>query len=787
MRKKVISVLLAGCMVASLAAGCGESEKTGSAGTEETGASAVDGKEYTYNTTYSSVSTWNPTDWEISSEWDLLGYTMSEFYGFVMNETKDGYDITCELASEFPVDVTSEYAGNEIYGVPADATEGYAWKISIRDDAVWQDGTPITVDDVEYSLQQFLSPEMKNYRASLFYTGGTGLANARAYYESDKAGEANISLATDAGTFAVADLTAGEDGQYVTPDGAKVYFGWSVPIDNDWMGGYSLYDYAAYMTEDVYGALAALVNEDGYIPVTEESYSLLYSFTGSDAWGGEAEDDLINYIFFEDGVVEATPWENVGYVKDDDYTFTVILKNPSKLLDFEMNIGSLVLLNKELYEANKQETGGIIKSSYGTSVDKFSSYGPYKIVSYQESKEIRLEKNESWYGWTDGNHEGWYQTTAINMQQIDEHTTQMSMFLQGKLDGVSLTADDMEKYGTSDYVYYTPDTYVYYFTLNTDFDAMKSRETEGVNKTICTYLDFRKALSLAIDRNDYVKSCTAGFDAAYGLLNNIYICDPEIGTTYRSTEYAQKALCDVYGVDDINELTGYDKEAASALLQSAYDQCYADGNIGDNDIVEIEYHVYGTESSYQKQVDYVQQAMDAAAAGTSLEGRIKFMLVEDQDFYDSMKSGQDDMIRGAWGGADMDPYAMMQCYTDPDYIIEYGFNSYAPLTISVQGQEITKSYYDWYIALCEGEYAIADLDVRNEILAGMEKGILLNYHVIPVCSYNIPTLISQRIVLGSEEYINSIVGRGGIAFMTYTMDDAEWEEYCAEQGNDLAY
>ena len=55
----------------------------------------------------------------------MLGYAVTVFYGFWMNETRDGYDIVCELASEFPVDVTANYAGNETYGVPANVTEGY--------------------------------------------------------------------------------------------------------------------------------------------------------------------------------------------------------------------------------------------------------------------------------------------------------------------------------------------------------------------------------------------------------------------------------------------------------------------------------------------------------------------------------------------------------------------------------------------------------------------------------------------------------------------------------------
>lgn len=801
MKKKVIAMLLTVCMAASLLSGCGKektdspkdnttTDQAGSGSGSETETdntdSAADGETYTYRTTYSGVSTWNPTDWQLEDEGKIYAYCISEFYGFWMNEAKDGYDIVCELATEFPVDLTAQYAGNETYGVPADATEGYAWQITMREDAAWEDGTPINVDDVEYALQQFLNPDMKNYRASSFYTGTLGLANAEAYYNNDQAGQTKLTLATDLG-LAFSDFTAGDDGQYTDTNGNKAYFGWSVAINNDWVGGAALTDYTDYMTEETADALNALADERGYIPVTEESIAALYGFTGSDEWGNETEEDLVNYVFCEDGIAEEMPWGNVGFVRDGDYSFTLVLKNPCSLFDFEYNVDGLVLLNKELYEANKQEAGGLIKSSYGTAPEKFSSYGPYKVVTYQESKEVKMEKNENWYGYTDGNHEGMYQTTGIDMLQIDEQTTQISMFLQGNLDEVYLTSDDMEKYGTSDYVYFTPESYTYYLTFNTDFDMVKSRESAGVNKTIWTYLDFRKALSLALDRNDYVKSCTASSDPAYGLINDIYVCDPETGLKYRDCEFAKKTLCEVYNVDDVSALTGYDKEAASALLQSAYDQCYADGNISDADIVEIDYHIYGSDALYQKMVDFIEEALLAAAEGTSLEGRIQVNLIEDQDYYNSMKSGQDDLIQGSWGGADMNPYSIMQCYTDPEYIMEYGFDYTADLTVSVQGEEITMSFYDWYLELCTGTYATADLDVRNEILAGIEKGLLLNYHIIPLRSLCRANLASQRVIYGSEEFINSLVGRGDIQYMTYTMNDEEWDAYCKEQNNNLTY
>ena len=95
--EKLAALLLTAVMLLPILAGCTKEE------TKDSGEAT-----YTYHGTYSGVSTWSPTDWEISSEYDMLGYTVSVFYGFWMNETKDGYDIGPELAAEFPVDVTAD-------------------------------------------------------------------------------------------------------------------------------------------------------------------------------------------------------------------------------------------------------------------------------------------------------------------------------------------------------------------------------------------------------------------------------------------------------------------------------------------------------------------------------------------------------------------------------------------------------------------------------------------------------------------------------------------------------
>jgi hypothetical protein len=136
----------------------------------------------------------------------------------------------------------------------------------------------------------------------------------------------------------------------------------------------------------------------------------------------------------------------------------------------------------------------------------------------------------------------------------------------------------------------------------------------------------------------------------------------------------------------------------------------------------------------------------------------------------------------------MDPYGTIQCYTDPGMQLVYGYDpTVETMTITVDGEEITDTAYNWYVALCMGDYATADLDVRNSILAQMEEQILSYYGMAPLSYLNEANLYSQRIVLQSDTYVNSLVGFGGLAGMTYTMDDAEWAEYCASQNNSLNY
>lgn len=774
--KRLLSLLLALMMVLSMVA-CGD-KKEEESGAQDSGATEEEaaGEEsegtpeedtYTFRSTTTSVSTWNPTDWEFSSEGNLISYTTSPLYSFNMNEAKDGYVIEPEVAVGEPVDVTAEYAGNETYGVPADATEAYAYKVQIRDDVYWNDGDQVTVDDYIYSISQYLNPEMLNFRASAWYSGSGALANAEAYFKGGK------SNAFDGENYVEADE----------------YF-WSMSVANALQGASIDADYASYGDyylredgSDIYTDIQALV-ESTYTTVNDESKALLQEIA---TWVyGEEDENAWKKLCFVAG--EPVTMDEVGIIKNSDFEMTFVFAQQVNLFNFYYGPCAQYLLHEGQYEANKTNASGIIKSAYNTSVESSASFGPYVITEYQEGKIVKLEKNESWFGYTDGNHEGMYQTTHIELHQIDEPTTQLNLFLQGNLDEYTLSAEDMTTYGTSDYIYYLPESYTYYYYLDSDFDALKAEEVEGENRTILSYIDFRKAVSMAVDRSDYVKKCTASSDPGFGLLNYLYICDTDTGALYRDSEQGQQVLRNIYGVENLDDLTGYDKEGAGKLMQAAYDQCLADGNIKETDKVFLEFHTKGSDQTYVKMVDFLQNALNEAAMGTSLEGRIEIQLLEDPDYYDNMLTGAVDIALCSWGGADLDPYSLMECYCDPAMKGEYGYDPFTDMaTINVNGEEITMCTYDWTSELLYGAYANADVDTRNTVLAGIEEARLDNWDVVPVYARTSAFLNSHRIVPGSPEFVNSVVQFGGIQYMTYTMNDAEWAAYCEENGNQLTY
>ena len=141
--------------------------------------------EYTYNTFLSTFPTvWNNHTYQTATDAEIIGYTEPGFYTFDYNETLDGYKLVPDMATSEPIDVTSEYVGEE-WGI-AEGDTAKAWKIVLRQDIKWEDGTPIKAVDFVESAKRLLNPVANNYRADNLYNGNMVIHNAKNYFYGGK-------------------------------------------------------------------------------------------------------------------------------------------------------------------------------------------------------------------------------------------------------------------------------------------------------------------------------------------------------------------------------------------------------------------------------------------------------------------------------------------------------------------------------------------------------------------------------------------------------------------------
>ena len=140
-----------------------------------------------------------------------------------------------------------------------------------------------------------------------------------------------------------------------------------------------------------------------------------------------------------------------------------------------------------------------------------------------------------------------------------------------------------------------------------------------------------------------------------------------------------------------------------------------------------------------------------------------------------------------WGGNQMNPYSIPDTWLNAENRTCYGFNPDAE-TIdidlnndgTIDKATERKSNNQWYVALNNGEYSSAKAvtDVRVRILSELEKYMLANQYFISVRSRQSLAMNSFRVKDGTDTYLQ-LVGFGGIQYLTYTMDDSAWADYCA--------
>lgn len=741
---------------------------------------------------------------------EMESYFTSAFYEFNYKFDANGkivpgaYTVEYSAATKLE-DVTKKYAGQ--YGLAADAEKGQAFAMTLRNDLKWDDGTPIKAADFVYSMSQQLSPKYLFATASNYYSGNYVIHNAQNYVKQGQKGMfpaysvmKEYNVADDAKLiYSTTNSRVAEKG--FTPEVIVAEFG----IEG--------------MTVEKINALngksLADIKKDAAL---NETWEALLG-----AWKTDPNEEL---DFFEtEYEYPAMDFSEVGYfVGDNEYELVMVIDGTLNPLDAEGNLtyeagyyfSGWPLVKKDLWERCEDQSKTPYANSYCTTQEKSASWGPYKLTNYQDQKTYTVSRNDKWFGYGLPQYANQYQTDAIVTEKIEEWDTAWLAFQKGNLDGIGMDVKIAADYRTSKRAYFTPETYT--FDLNIQSNA--TSKTDKRNNLLLNYADFRKAISLSLDRDDYCAKNNPSSQAALGLLNSMYYNDVENGKVYRDSIQAKEAILNAYGAtknadgswkvgettytdieDALDATTGYNLTLARQLVENAVAQAKKDGKYSDGDEIILTYGIETQTANTDRVKNWFQAAFDNMTKGTSIEGKVKieYFMFSSATWSKQFEDGEYDLCFGAWGNAPFNP-AYLLCETQISEDNRYA-KKWDPKTVSVTVKATpdadhkdgiyTYNLEQWRLILqgkdgCPVNFKNFPMEDQLTALGAVETAILKEYYSIPVFSRYSASLMGYKVDYVSYEY-NTFMGYGGIRYMTFNYDDTAWAEFVASNNNILNY
>lgn len=759
---------------------------------------------------------------------DMESYMTSSFYEFNYKFDADGKIVPGAFTVEYSAstkleDVTKKYAGQ--YGLAADAEKGQAFAMTLRNDLKWDDGTPIKAADFVYSMSQQLSPNYLFDTASNYYSGNYVIHNAQNYVKQGQSGwfDARNTYGTydeslDSKLYFV--IGAGSTNTNYGKAEAHYFSAWGLPAGTDAKTA------ATYMVQvgkanttveailALEGKTLAEIKADATMKATWEA---VLKF-----WQTEPNEELD--FFVTQYTYPQMDFSEVGYfVGDNEYELVMVIDGTLKPLDEEGNLAyeagyyfsNWPLVKKDLWEKCEDTTKTPYANSYCTSLEKSASWGPYKLTNYQTDKTYTVSRNDKWFGYGLEQYAKQYQTDTIITNKIPEWDTAWMSFRLGEYDSVSMDVKIANEYRTSRQAYFTPDT----ATFDLNLQSLATSRTDKRNNLLLNYEDFRKAISLAINRDDYCAKNSPSSQAALGLLNSMYYNDVENGKVYRESVQAKEAILNAYGAEKVeggwkvgtvvysnideavDATTGYNVTLARQLMTSAYNKAKADGKYSDGEKIVLTFGISQQTANTDRIKNWFQAAFDDATKGTAFEGKIsiEYFVFSDKTWSEQFADGEYDLCFGAWGNAPFNP-AYLLCETQISADNRYAIN-WDPTTVSVTVKATpdekhkdgvyTYNLEQWRLILqgkdgCPVNFKNFPMEDQLAALGAVETAILKAYYSIPVYSRYSASLMGYKTDYITYEY-NTFMGYGGIRYMSYNFDDTEWAAFVAEKGGELNY
>lgn len=701
----------------------------------------------TYRTYTSPASNLNPYSETLATASDLFAWLTDSLYSGdydwaaarqqLVDEGVTGLPATIgftewyaagKQAAELPYNRFPQMAASE--PVMLD-DEGLEWKITLRNDLKFEDGTPINAATFDYSWRMLLDPKLLNDRASNLYdTAYLPLLNAEAYakQEGNKSDKLGFPIYTVGTTqFARENSYYGTvignptwklyypaqpydkligpertEGTVTLPAGQKAFVEyWGTDYS---VSGYVLVDqFDNYFTigsdDKLYAPYAGWKLDGVDVPhvmptgVTQKAYA--------SALPGYMDSNKVYAAVDANGIPtggvatknDPVAWSTVGFnlVDGDPLSFTITLVQGMTAWDVMGNLlsGITGVVHEGRFEAGMNTAR--TQTTYGTIDNPLVSYGPYNLTAWETDVLYFYTLNPNHYDASD------YRITKVRYDVITDQSIAVSEFKEGRLDLVGAGGNYYNEFKYNKNMKLTPTSTFFRFAFN-----IEGSDAYDLNP-ILVYPEFRQAFYFAIDRNTFASEVRAPSLASHGFLGPLYLSTEYGAVSYRSSVPGIDVLANFSPVS-----SGYDPVKAKQLFNDAYAKAVLAGDIQQGEKVSVEYKFYDVETNRQVAA-WVKGTVETIfnKDETTPKFELKLAAVSSDALDQAWDNGDFEMTFGGWQGLTFDAPSMLgQVYNSAlPYMLEKGFEtSTAQVVVDLPNSKVALTTWTTEFATTYSEY-----------------------------------------------------------------------------------
>ncbi|WP_181349141.1 peptide ABC transporter substrate-binding protein [Thalassobacillus sp. CUG 92003] len=202
-----------------------------------------------------------------------------------------------------------------------------------------------------------------------------------------------------------------------------------------------------------------------------------------------------------------TPVEDLGVTAVDDYTFEVVLEQPTPYFESLTAFGTFLPMNESFVEEQGED--------YALEAENTIANGPFKLTEWNHGEGWTVVKNEDY--WDAEN----VQLEQINVKVVKDVATAVNLYETGQIDRAGLSAEFVDQYRSNDAFKITEEPTLFYLKMNQENEILGN-------------VNARKAIQSVIDRQGITDVIlNNGSIPAVGDVPRNFTMHPESGEDFR--------------------------------------------------------------------------------------------------------------------------------------------------------------------------------------------------------------------------------------------------------------